>query len=1374
MTPARRQVRIGVVGNGRAAEVLSGGYDDLRAELAVEPVRPTAEPEAVDADRVDCVVADGGAEAVDAVETAVRYERHTALPAVALVGRVGGDRVAEALSAGVVEALPRVLLESDPEAAAERIVSAATGTEGAPTADRGGVLRELHASAERIQRADTERAVCAAAAEAARSVLGLDAPAAWLATGEERLAPTAGTTSAWGSDEASDGPAAFTPGDPAYAAYDEGVPVTAGADGAPVPDSADGGVFVPLGDHGVLGAGTAGADAVDDATLDPARILARHAAAALDRVAEPRDRRGSERRFRRIADRLDEVIFLSKPDFSEVLYVNGAYEEIWDEPVETLYEEPRSFIDAIDPRDRESFESAFGAMLDDIAADDADDRYVFEYRIRPGPGEVRWVRATGYPLEVASGDTQFVGVVEDITERRELEATYRGIFESVSDGLVVHHPETGEILDANGRFCEMNGYDREELIGRTVDVVAGPDHDYEATKRRISAAREEGSQLFEWQNQTKDGDTFPVEVHLRVVEIRGEERVLGSVRDISERRSTERRLSEVLDRIDDAVYITPADNIGDADSGPDYLSGGYEEIWGQPLDGIRDRYENGFFDTLHPDDRAEYRSFVAAVVEEVTGGDPAESYDIEYRIERPDGEVRWVRSEYYPIEWGEGPVRIVVVSRDITERKRVRRNLRTIAERVDEAIYMSSPDKREVYYASPSFEELWDLPIDRVYDDPQAFIDRIHPDDRGWFREEYDRILADLTDPDREPQDTYELEYRVRHRDGDVRWIDVRGYPVTDSSGAVDRWIAVNRDVTDRKARERRIASFDDATEDLTTADSPAEAAETAVDAAREALELPAVGAFLYDDGAGVLRPAALGGSLSEADREPLGPDDGPVWQAFASRAVVRSGDTGSGTDTPVETSGDDTVRPGALADLGAWRAIPLGTHGVLVVGAPKGSVGSGTVQTAHVLAATLEAALAHLRGQKRVADREQELRTQTERADRLDRIARLTRRVEAAITDATSPGEIERAVCDRLATSGPYDLAWIGGVEVGSDRLDPRVVAGESEGYVDAMRLNTGEGDADPHPAVDAWRTDAVRTADSLVGGGPASEWRQRALSAGYQSLCAVPLTYDGVTHGVLTIGTDAPNEITAREQETLTQLGTSIANALAAIERRRALESDETVELEFRGSGEALPFAQAAEAAGCRVDLRRTVARQDGPLSVYFSFEGDPDNVAAVARRTLPGSVEVVDDHDATLVEARTDEWFGAPLAEYGGMLREAAAEPGSATVRIEVPGETDIRSFVDRLQGVDPSLELVAKRQRGGQDRSPAALGGTLRAALTDRQVEVVETALSAGYFEWPRDHDSSEVADRLGITQPTFNKHLRIAERETFELLFDPDG
>jgi predicted DNA binding protein len=148
------------------------------------------------------------------------------------------------------------------------------------------------------------------------------------------------------------------------------------------------------------------------------------------------------------------------------------------------------------------------------------------------------------------------------------------------------------------------------------------------------------------------------------------------------------------------------------------------------------------------------------------------------------------------------------------------------------------------------------------------------------------------------------------------------------------------------------------------------------------------------------------------------------------------------------------------------------------------------------------------------------------------------------------------------------------------------------------------------------------------------------------------------------------------------------------------------------------------------------------------------------------------VVNETDsATLMAVRTGEWFGSPLAEYGAVLREATATPETATLTVEIPEQADVRSFVDRLRSVAPSLELVAKRHHRTRGQTPAELGGRLAAELTDRQLEVVRTALSAGYFEWPRESDGGDVAEQLDITQPTFNKHLRLAERQTFELLFD---
>lgn len=50
----------------------------------------------------------------------------------------------------------------------------------------------------------------------------------------------------------------------------------------------------------------------------------------------------------------------------------------------------------------------------------------------------------------------------------------------------------------------------------------------------------------------------------------------------------------------------------------------------------------------------------------------------------------------------------------------------------------------------------------------------------------------------------------------------------------------------------------------------------------------------------------------------------------------------------------------------------------------------------------------------------------------------------------------------------------------------------------------------------------------------------------------------------------------------------------------------------------------------------------------------------------------------------------------------------------------------------------------------------------AKLTDRQFEVIECALKEGYFEWPRDSGSDEIAEKLGVSRATFLEHLRKAQ------------
>jgi PAS domain S-box-containing protein len=970
-----------------------------------------------------------------------------------------------------------------------------------------------------------------------------------------------------------------------------------------------------------------------EATVDTAEIRGEERIVSMQRDVTERKRRQQE--YEQIFHGVNDVITVHDPETAELVDANDTFCELLGYDREEILE---MGIEGYSPTDAGYTMDAAREFVREVV--EADEPRETEWAVETCDGETRWLSVTGTTVEIG-GEPRYVSINRDVTERRRREREYEQIFNGVNDIVNVYDPETGDLVAVNDTMCELTGYDRETLLDRGLDAVTATDAGFtgERAERLIDDVMADGeTRELEWRLESVDGEQLWLDVKATPATINGEDRLLTISRDVTERRRTERRLEAILDRIDEAILFLRAADLDTARSAPDYVSSGYEEIWGQPLDEMHTRHEDGFFDTLHPEDRDDYRAFLDEMLRAVAAGEDDDRYSREYRIRRPSGEVRWVHSDYYPVRWGDEPARMVVVSRD----------------------------------------------------------------------------------------------------------------------------------VTDRKARERRMASFDEATDGLATADTPADATRAAVEAARETLDLSAVGAFLYDEDDGVLRPEVLSGPLapvgddtgSRGTDAPVGPGDGPLWEAFATGTVV------------APDGGERDPHPG-LGDLTAWRGLALGSHGLLLVGSPDGTLDDETIQAAHVLAATLEAALNHLDGRRQLEDREEQLRTQTERAERLDRIARLTQRIEEAITGASAPREIERAVCERLADTGPYDLAWIGGVDVGVDRISARSVVGAPESYVADLGLTTADDGPDAHPAVRAWGTDGVQVTDSIVGGGPTGGWRQRPLTEGYQSLCAVPLVYDGVTHGVLTVGATVPDAFGERERAVLEQLGVSIANALAAVERRRALESDETLELEFAGPGTDLPLAAAARRAGCRVRHERTAAREDGSVSVSFRFEGDvPDDVGAVASETLPGETTVVNETDAaTLVAVRTNEWFGSPLAEYGAVLREATASPDGTTLTVELPERAEVRSFVDRLGTVAPSLELAAKRHHRTRNHTPAELSDRIAAALTDRQLEAVRTALSAGYFEWPRESDGGDVADMLGITQPTFNKHLRVAERQTFELLFD---
>jgi len=222
--------------------------------------------------------------------------------------------------------------------------------------------------------------------------------------------------------------------------------------------------------------------------------------------------------------------------------------------------------------------------------------------------------------------------------------------------------------------------------------------------------------------------------------------------------------------------------------------------------------------------------------------------------------------------------------------------------------------------------------------------------------------------------------------------------------------------------------------------------------------------------------------------------------------------------------------------------------------------------------------------------------------------------------------------------------------------------------------------------------------------------------------------------------------------------------------------------VEVEFRVRDRDCFFIEASDAIGCEVDLEHFVNRSDGRLLEYFTV-GDvsPDRVLAMASETPP--IE-----DARLVSRGVDRSLfefvvsgpcvTTTLADTGAIARSVTAKNGTGRVVASVPEHVPVRRVVEQFCERHSRTDLVARRDSEQTLPVQTALGAqvTLTDHLTEKQLEVLRAAYLSGYFDWPRTSTAEECADALGIAQPTFSQHIRVAQEKVFDVLFgdfDPD-
>ncbi|MFD2262691.1 putative bifunctional diguanylate cyclase/phosphodiesterase [Lacibacterium aquatile] len=201
----------------------------------------------------------------------------------------------------------------------------------------------------------------------------------------------------------------------------------------------------------------------------------------------------------------------------------------------------------------------------------------------------------------------------------------------------------------------------------------------------------------------------------------------------------------------------------------------------------------------------EDRLWVDATLEEQVDT-PSGAFLIEYRVRCKDGGVRWMlcRGSAVSDTQGGRAKRLAGSQSDITARKEAEHSLKLSEERYALAMQAAKDGlwdwdlATETVYFTPRWKEMLGYLDDQVGNKPDEWFERVLEDDLIWLQAVIEAQIAGQDEP-------FQIEYRMRHADGNERWMQCSGMTLRDFDGRAIRIVGSQSDITPRKAAEAQV-----------------------------------------------------------------------------------------------------------------------------------------------------------------------------------------------------------------------------------------------------------------------------------------------------------------------------------------------------------------------------------------------------------------------------------------------------------------------------------------------------------------------------------------------------------------------------------------
>ncbi|MER6035903.1 MULTISPECIES: PAS domain S-box protein [unclassified Streptomyces] len=275
------------------------------------------------------------------------------------------------------------------------------------------------------------------------------------------------------------------------------------------------------------------------------------------------------------------------------------------------------------------------------------------------------------PLETADG-LLVSAAVRDVSERKAAEERFRGLLEAAPDAMVIVD-DKGRIRLVNAQTEALFGYRREELLGHPVELlVPGRFHRHHTEHRDAYTHNQQvrpmgaGLDLY---GLRKDGTEFPVEISLSPLETADGLLVSAAVRDVSERKAAEERITELAALVESSQDAILAKTL---DGHITYWNAAAQRLYGFTADEVLGRHVS----LLAPPERGDE---ITALLKRLRRGEKVEHFET-LRVTR-SGDLLDVDVTLWPTRGRNGRVvGACAIVRDISDRKRAEAELTELYE----------------------------------------------------------------------------------------------------------------------------------------------------------------------------------------------------------------------------------------------------------------------------------------------------------------------------------------------------------------------------------------------------------------------------------------------------------------------------------------------------------------------------------------------------------------------------------------------------------------------------------------------------------------------------------------------------------------------